>query len=528
MKYLSIPVLALISMISKDQVCAINMRANIGNGLDLMEQTNQGVDAYSEAERYIGSDGKPIILSQTSGHARIVLSKTKKYDQPQPIEVMNLQLDMCKGTAHKAEATVELDDVTHCPINNDGHPVQARIQQINLEDNAYVSEMYVGNPPQKIRGLFDTGSTNMWVLNKNVQLPNGADKQYAYDPAASSTFKNGTQKAAIQFGSGALAGNFVNDDVRLGSCDGQTSNGQIHIKNQRFGNVQRQRTIFTGSNFEAIVGLAYPTLAEKGVTPIFDEMMNQHLLTQNLFAFYLTSKQADNQGVHSDLTFGYYDKAKFTGEMKWYPIQFQYMFGVPLDDIKVNGKSTGVCANRPNGCLITFDSGTSLMSVPTFASKILMQHQVPTANFVMPCQNQAQFGDLTLVIGGDEYTLSNEEWMFPSEQIKFAQGGQTLNFKMGPLGPQVMAQIDSGEHVFEQFGNETLTMIDSQQTESVDKKHATMPKQACMSTIMTMDIAREMFLVGDVFMRKFYTVFDRDNNRVGLAKSVTNDRVAAL
>jgi hypothetical protein len=28
-----------------------------------------------------------------------------------------------------------------------------------------------------------------------------------------------------------------------------------------------------------------------------------------------------------------------------------------------------------------------------------------------------------------------------------------------------------------------------------------------------------MFLVGDVFMRKYYTIFDRDNNKVGLAKA---------
>jgi hypothetical protein len=31
-----------------------------------------------------------------------------------------------------------------------------------------------------------------------------------------------------------------------------------------------------------------------------------------------------------------------------------------------------------------------------------------------------------------------------------------------------------------------------------------------------------MFLVGDVFMRKYYTIFDRDQNRVGLSKSIWN------
>ena len=150
----------------------------------------------------------------------------------------------------------------------------------------------------------------------------------------------------IQFGSGALAGHFVNDDIRLGTCDGKKSTGQIHIKGQKFGNVEKQSTIFTGSNFEAIVGLAYPALAEPGVTPVFDEMMNQRLLPDNLFSFYLTSKQAESAGMESDLTFGYYDKSKFKGEIDWHPIDYQYMFGVKLDDIKFNGKSSEVCQGK--------------------------------------------------------------------------------------------------------------------------------------------------------------------------------------
>ena len=44
------------------------------------------------------------------------------------------------------------------------------MEQINLDDFSYVAEFEVGNPPQKLRGLFDTGSTNMWILNESVDI----------------------------------------------------------------------------------------------------------------------------------------------------------------------------------------------------------------------------------------------------------------------------------------------------------------------------------------------------------------------
>ena len=37
-----------------------------------------------------------------------------------------------------------------------------------------------------------------------------------------------------------------------------------------------------------------------------------------------------------------------------------------------------------------------------------------------------------------------------------------------------------------------------------------------------------MFLVGDIFMRKYYTIFDRANDRVGLAEAVTSENVKDL
>ena len=45
-------------------------------------------------------------------------------------------------------------------------------------------------------------------------------------------------------------------------------------------------------------------------------------------------------------------------------------------------------------------------------------------------------------------------------------------------------------------------------------------KKDCYGAIMQMDLKREMFVVGDIFMRKYYTVFDRQNDRVGLAEAI--------
>ena len=44
--------------------------------------------------------------------------------------------------------------------------------------------------------------------------------------------------------------------------------------------------------------------------------------------------------------------------------------------------------------------------------------------------------------------------------------------------------------------------------------------RVCMSAIVAMDVGIDnIFILGDQFMQIFYSVYDRDTNRVGLAKS---------
>lgn len=202
---ISLAVLALLNLVN---VNAINVQS-VSKATMMTEET-----------RYIGSDGKPINLAQTSGHMKLDLTRIKKYAEPRPIEAIDVQLDSCSNPINShIQADVAIDEITHCPINKPGEKVQAHITQNNLEDNAYVSDMYVGNPPQLVRALFDTGSTNTWILSHTVDL-GGASKERSYNNMTSTTAAYTPQKAQIFFGSGNLAGHFVTDDVRLGSCEG--------------------------------------------------------------------------------------------------------------------------------------------------------------------------------------------------------------------------------------------------------------------------------------------------------------------
>ncbi len=96
-----------------------------------------------------------------------------------------------------------------------------------------------------------------------------------------------------------------------------------------------------------------------------DSMIEQQILTKNMFAFYM----AMNEDEQSELVFGGYDSTKFTGDLKWHPVVNQLFWSLKLDDVKYNGVSLGLCDRLK--CLVTPDSGTSLMTAPSWAhSKI--------------------------------------------------------------------------------------------------------------------------------------------------------------
>ena len=60
------------------------------------------------------------------------------------------------------------------------------------------------------------------------------------------------------------------------------------VKNQVFGEaIDQPGKTFVDARFDGIMGMAWPAIAEDGVTPVFQNMISQNLVTKQMFGFYL-------------------------------------------------------------------------------------------------------------------------------------------------------------------------------------------------------------------------------------------------
>jgi Eukaryotic aspartyl protease len=54
----------------------------------------------------------------------------------------------------------------------------------NLYNSAYIATIYLGEPKQPMRVLFDTGSSYTWILSKEAAEPHGYDNYYVKEDSS--------------------------------------------------------------------------------------------------------------------------------------------------------------------------------------------------------------------------------------------------------------------------------------------------------------------------------------------------------
>ncbi|XP_025932204.1 cathepsin D [Apteryx mantelli] len=327
----------------------------------------------------------------------------------------------------------------------------------NYMDAQYYGEIGIGTPPQKFTVVFDTGSSNLWVPSVHCHLLDIACLlHHKYDASKSSTYVENGTEFAIHYGTGSLSGYLSQDTVTLGN---------LKIKNQIFGEAVKQPGItFIAAKFDGILGMAFPKISVDKVTPFFDNIMQQKLIEKNIFSFYLNRDPTAQPG--GELLLGGTDPKYYSGDFSWVNVTRKAYWQVHMDAVDVANGLT-LCKG---GCEAIVDTGTSLITGPTKEVKELQKaigaKPLIKGQYVIPCDKVSSLPAVTLTLGGKPYQLTGEQYVF-----KISAQGETI----------------------------------------------------CLSGFSGLDIpppGGPLWILGDVFIGPYYTVFDRDNNSVGFAKCV--------
>lgn len=160
------------------------------------------------------------------------------------------------------------------------------------------------------------------------------------------------------------------------------------------------------------------------------------------------------------------DSKYYHGELSYMNVTKKAYWQVHMDQLEVANGLT-LCKG---GCEAIVDTGTSLLVGPVDEVKELQKAigAVPLSQgqYMVPCEKVSSMPTVNLKLGGKDYALHSDKYI-----LKVVQAGMTM----------------------------------------------------CLSGFMGMDIpppSGPLWILGDIFIGSYYTVFDRDNNRVGFANAV--------
>ena len=219
---------------------------------------------------------------------------------------------------------------------------------------------------------------------------------------------------------------------------------------------------FVAAKFDGILGMAFESISVDQLPTVFDNMVDQGKVDKPVFSFWLNRNPDESNG--GVLVLGGSDENLYSGEMNYVNLMEETWWHVNMDSVGVENDTSKACSN---GCTAILDTGTSLLTGPKEQIRAINEAIgatiIPgTGEAIVDCSSISTLPEISFGLGGKQYTLSGEDYI-----LKITQAGQT----------------------------------------------------SCLSGFMGLNIPGQddFWILGDVFLGKFYTEFDVGNKRVGLA-----------
>jgi hypothetical protein len=287
----------------------------------------------------------------------------------------------------------------------------------------------------------DTGLSRFVI--STTECPKCSGKT-PFNRTLSYTYRAGVAPWKIQYGDGSFAeGTIAEDKVTLGG---------IIVNNQKLNLALHESPNF-GDMVDGVLGLSFGALS--GSTTVFESMMQQGLVDQGIFSFFIGKRSISGGG---EVIFGGLDMERVHSgnNITYTPVTVAMHWNIDVQDYTINGESFAAEMNT-TAIRSIVDTGTTLLIGPEdwvgwFHSRIDKARRI-RRTWLIPCNGSHQFG---VVVEGKTFSVLYEDLV--REYVGFG---------------------------------------------------------LCFSAVQTS--SGDYLILGDVFLKNKYVVFDQARKRVGFA-----------
>ena len=279
-----------------------------------------------------------------------------------------------------------------------------------------------------------------------------------FEARNSSSYEARGALISLEYGMGSATGYLGTESVGIANV---TVLGQALV-------IVHRNSGFDGMRADGLLGLGFSQLAENNLTFV-DNLYRQGRIQAPLFAIYLSDNNFGGNMQESNtscVTFGYWELARYSRspEFVYLPVYTNTGYwAVPLKTVRL-----GDNAVAGSSFLALLDSGTSLL-----------------------------IGPATEVLAIFEYFVERWSCQLRGSLLECQCGNDTLPELGFGLGTEGAEFILKPEFYTIRRNSSCILLFDSSQDTG-------------------------LWILGDVFLRAFYTVFDMKEGRVGLAPTLSN------
>jgi len=325
------------------------------------------------------------------------------------------------------------------------------------QSSEYYGQVIVGSPPQKFMVVFDTGSGNLLLPSREC-VDEACTSHKRFDSAMSAT---ATQIAYADQPTTAVAADGSRDVVTITFGTGEMSG--VYVRDNI---CLGAGDICCKANFVAATeesdepfslvpfdGILGLSLPQMAEGPAFSVL--DALVTSGHLQDSAFGVFFGDEDEQSEITFGSYKREKMATELFWAPVTVPGYWQVAMEDVTLDNKNLGLCTAQQK-CQVAVDTGTSLLAGPSTVVATLVQ-KLQVAD---DCSNLKSLPDLGFIVGDHILNLKPEDYVHETSDRGCSVGLMSIDIPP-PKGP--------------------------------------------------------LFIFGDPFLKKYYTVYDRKNMRVGFA-----------